>query len=146
MQSSSGQGEQNSFIEGKRRDTVHRVCDFSLAESLPGKESSFFLLGSGIITASESAPFWTLTEASVYSFFTPEQRTEWQLIDVILQPETLWSLPRERRAPQPGIRFIIQHLIISLGLSPCLTFICPFFQHISSPADLQSLPYFIYRP
>ena len=38
MQSSSGQGEQNSFIEGKRRDTVHRVCDFSLAESLPGKK------------------------------------------------------------------------------------------------------------
>lgn len=42
--------------------------------------------------------------------------------------------------------FTIQHLIISVGSSPRPTCICPFFQHIPSPPDLQSLPCLIYGP
>ena len=54
------QGKENSYRGEKQvgRTRVNRVHGFLLAESLPGKKSVFFLLGSVIITGHESSPFW----------------------------------------------------------------------------------------
>ena len=55
------------------RALVNRVHGLSLAELLPGKESSFFVLSSVTITGHKCSPFWSpesLIEVSVYQFFT----------------------------------------------------------------------------
>lgn len=53
--------EGSAFIEGNRKleggQRKQRVAGFSLAESLPGKESFLFLLGSALIVRHESFPF-----------------------------------------------------------------------------------------
>ena len=59
VQVSTWQGKENNFIEGKRK--LGRLGQtnspwFPLAESLPGKESFFFLLGFVIIRGCESTP------------------------------------------------------------------------------------------
>ena len=57
------QGEETAFIEGKRgweSCSQQRVCGFSLAESLPEKESFFFWMDSALLAGCESSPFWSL--------------------------------------------------------------------------------------
>ena len=61
MQVHPSQGMTNTFIEGKgswEGYKKQRVHGFSLAESLPGKESFLQMLGLAIAAEHESAPSW----------------------------------------------------------------------------------------